>query len=71
MSSYDHDNKHWEELIGTIIDRIGIHRFVEMAAYVADQKGYPACSRGKSRNEILAASEQRIVHITTGRHSDD
>lgn len=71
MSSYDHDNKHWEELIGTVIDRIGIHRFVEMAAYVADQRGYQQIAECMGKLEILAAAEQRVVHITTGRHHDD
>jgi hypothetical protein len=34
-----YDNAHWEALIGTIIERIGVERFIEMTAYVLDQRG--------------------------------
>ena len=59
MQSYD--AKHWEELIGTIIERIGMDRFVEAVAYVADQKGYRQVAEHIGRLEILAASEQRVA----------
>ena len=35
-----YDNKHWEELLGTIIDRLGVEKFAEMISYVLEQKGY-------------------------------
>jgi hypothetical protein len=34
------DNKHWEDLIGVIIDHLGVERFSEMLGYVFEQKGY-------------------------------
>jgi hypothetical protein len=36
MISYD--RTHWEALIDTIIERIGIEAFFEMTAYVIDQR---------------------------------
>jgi dissimilatory sulfite reductase (desulfoviridin) alpha/beta subunit len=33
-----YDTTHWEELIATIIDRIGVERFAETVAYVLEQK---------------------------------
>jgi hypothetical protein len=58
MQSYD--NKHWEELIGTIIERIGMARFLEMSAYVADQKGHRQVADHIGRLEPLAAAEQNV-----------
>jgi hypothetical protein len=57
----EYDNKHWEELIGTIIDRIGMARFVEMVAYVADEKGHKQIADHLGRLEHLAAAEQREI----------
>jgi hypothetical protein len=57
----EYDTRHWEELIGVIIDRLGMDRFVEMAAYVADQKGYKQVAEHIGRLEVLAAAEQRTV----------
>jgi hypothetical protein len=61
MESYD--KNHWEELISTIIDRIGMDRFIETIAYVADQKGYKQVADHIGRLEILAASEQRVAEM--------
>jgi hypothetical protein len=36
---YDiYDEKHWEVLVGTIIDRIGVEAFLDTTAYVLRQK---------------------------------
>jgi dissimilatory sulfite reductase (desulfoviridin) alpha/beta subunit len=61
MQSYEHDTKHWEELIGEIIDRLGIDRFVEMVAYVTDEKGFKQVAEHIGRLELLAAAEQKAV----------
>lgn len=58
-----YDKTHWEDLIGVIIDRIGVDRFIETAAYVADQKGYRQIAEHIGRLEHLAASEQRLVAV--------
>jgi hypothetical protein len=55
-----YDRKHWEALIGVIIDRIGMHRFVEMVAYVADERGYRQIAEHIGRLEALAAAEQNV-----------
>ena len=34
-----YDREHWEQLIGTIIDRLGIEGFFEAIAYVLHQRG--------------------------------
>jgi hypothetical protein len=34
------DRTHWEELIGSIIDAVGVERFAEVVSYVLEQKGY-------------------------------
>ena len=52
---------HWEELIGVIIDRIGVDRFIEAVAYVADQKGYKQVAEHIGRLEHLAAAEQWVA----------
>ncbi len=57
MQSYD--TKHWEELIGEIIDRLGMARFIEMVAYVADERGHKRVAEHVGRLEHLAAAEQR------------
>ena len=66
----DYDRTHWEELIGTIIDRIGMARFVEAVAYVADEKGHRQVAAHIGRLEHLAAAEQRTVHVVAGERSD-
>jgi dissimilatory sulfite reductase (desulfoviridin) alpha/beta subunit len=35
----EYDSRHWEQLIGTIIDRIGVERFFDMVRYVLEQRG--------------------------------
>ena len=55
----EYNKAHWEALIGTIIERIGMSQFIEMVAYVADEKGYRQVAEHIGRLEILAASEQR------------
>ena len=35
-----YDEKHWEALIGVIVDRLGVEKFAEMISYVLEQKGY-------------------------------
>jgi hypothetical protein len=59
MAEYDH--KHWEDLIGVIIDRLSMAGFIEAVAYVADEKGYRQVAEHIGRLEILAASEQRVA----------
>ena len=66
----DYDRTHWEELIGTIIDRIGIHRFIEAVSYVADERGFKQVAEHIGRLEHLAAAEQPTVHIVAGERSD-
>ena len=39
------DRKHWEELVGNIVDAIGVERFTELVAYVLiEQRGYERLS---------------------------
>ena len=40
MPTYNDEwpSAHWEELISTIIDRIGVERFLEMATYVLEEQ---------------------------------
>ena len=61
MPSYD--NKHWEELISEIIYRLGVDRFIEMVAYVTDEKGFKQIAEHIGRLEHLAAAEQRAAHL--------
>ena len=56
-----YDKTHWEELIGVIIDRIGVDRFIEAVAYVTDQKGYRQVAERIGRLEHLAAAEQWVA----------
>jgi hypothetical protein len=56
-----YNKAHWEELIGVIMDRIGVDKFVEAVAYVADQKGFKQLAESIGRLEHLAASERRIM----------
>ena len=48
---------HWEELIGTIIERIGAERFVEMAAYVLEERGFVQVANRVGALQHLAAAE--------------
>jgi dissimilatory sulfite reductase (desulfoviridin) alpha/beta subunit len=50
----EYDNKHWEELIATIIDRLGVERFLEMVAYVLEQQGHTQIAEKLGRLEHLA-----------------
>jgi dissimilatory sulfite reductase (desulfoviridin) alpha/beta subunit len=60
-----YDNKHWEELIGVIIDRIGVDKFAENVAYVLEQKGYArlgvACELLRRMASIKAEPEVEDV----------
>ena len=35
-----YDRQHWEALIGTIIDRVGVEAFIEHATYALEQRGF-------------------------------
>jgi hypothetical protein len=35
----DYDKQHWEQLINTIIERLGVESFIEHAAYVLEERG--------------------------------
>jgi dissimilatory sulfite reductase (desulfoviridin) alpha/beta subunit len=54
-----YDNKHWEELIGVIIERIGVERFIEMTAYVLEQHGYLDIAEQIERLQHGAVEAQR------------
>jgi dissimilatory sulfite reductase (desulfoviridin) alpha/beta subunit len=43
----NYDAQHWEQLIGTIIDRIGVERFFDMVKYVLEERG--ECSAAFAR----------------------
>ena len=34
-----YDVKHWEGLVDTIIDRIGVERFIDIVVYVLEERG--------------------------------
>jgi len=48
--------EHWEQLIDTIIERVGVAGFLEAAAYVLEQKGYVQTS---SQIEAIAVTEMQ------------
>jgi hypothetical protein len=53
----EYDGAHWEALIGTIIERLGAERFVEMAAYVLEERGFVQVASRVGALQHLAAAE--------------
>lgn len=55
-----YDREHWEQLIGTIIDRLGVDQFFEMIAYVLEQRG---CAN-------ITAPLRHVAHQLAGEADD-
>jgi hypothetical protein len=59
MISYD--KEHWEALIDVIIRRIGPDRFLEMTAYVLEQRGYQAIADKLAPLQLLVEKQDKLV----------
>jgi hypothetical protein len=56
----EYNGAHWEALIRTIIERIGAERFVEMAAYVLEERGFVQVASRVGALQHLAAAEAML-----------